>query len=330
MSYTIVIFGASGDLTSRKLVPALYELHRKGRLDGPTRIVGFSRTPFTHDAWRAKLAESTAKFVGSGFDRAVWDAFATSLFYHAGDLDRPESLAELGELLDELEGAGDHARIYYLAIAPQFYQPAVVALGKAGMTEESRGPRRIVIEKPFGSDLASAKQLNQVVHQVVSESQVYRIDHYLGKETVQNLLVLRFGNAIFEPIWNRNYVDWVEITAAEEVAVGHRGGYYDTAGGAARHVPEPPPATVGPHGHGGPLAVRGRLHPRREGQGLPRHPADAARGRRRRHPPRPPTAGIGTNPAWRPAAARPPSRRSSCWSTTGDGRACRSSSAAAR
>jgi len=230
MAHTIVVFGASGDLTSRKLVPALYELHRKGRLAEPTRIVGFARTSFSHDAWRAKLAESTARFVGGHFDRATWDAFSPSLFYQAGDIGRPESLAELGKFLDELERGEAATRVYYLATAPQFYEPAVVHLGKAGLAEQSQGPRRIVIEKPFGFDLASARELNRVVHRVFSEEQVYRIDHYLGKETVQNVLVLRFANAIFEPVWNRNYVDWVEITAAEEVSVGHRGGYYDKAG----------------------------------------------------------------------------------------------------
>jgi len=230
MTHTIVIFGASGDLTSRKLVPALYELYRKKRLAGPARIVGFSRTPFSHDAWRAKLADSTARFVGNHFDQATWNAFAGSLFYQAGDIERGETLAGLDAFLDELERGEAATRVYYLATAPEFYEPAVVNLGQAGMAQPSRGPRRIVVEKPFGSDRASARELNRVVHQVFSEQQVYRIDHYLGKETVQNLLVLRFANAIFEPIWNRNYVDWVEITAAESLAVGHRGGYYDKAG----------------------------------------------------------------------------------------------------
>ncbi len=229
MGHTIVIFGASGDLTSRKLLPALYELFRKQRLDQPARIVGFSRTGFSREAWREKLAESTAHFVGDRFDRAVWDAFAPSLFYQAGDLERPESIAALGKWLDELDGSAA-TRIYYLATAPQFYRPAVTHLGMAGMTQESHGPRRIVIEKPFGVDRATARILNAAVHQAFSEAQVYRIDHYLGKETVQNLLVLRFANAIFEPIWNRNYVDHVEITAAEEVPVGHRASYYETAG----------------------------------------------------------------------------------------------------
>jgi len=230
MGHTIVIFGASGDLTSRKLIPALYELQRKGRLPQPARIVGVSRSPFSHDAWRAKLGESTARFVGSRFERSAWEAFAASVFYHAGDIERPDAFPLLERFLAELEGAEPATRVYYLATAPQFYGPALVHLGMAGMAHQAGGPRRIVIEKPFGVDRASAQELNAVVHQVFREPQVFRIDHYLGKETVQNVLVLRFANAIFEPVWNRNYVDYVEITAAEEVAVGHRGSYYDTAG----------------------------------------------------------------------------------------------------
>lgn len=230
MGHTIVIFGASGDLTSRKLIPALYELQRKGRLPQPARIVGVSRSPFSHDAWRAKLGESTARFVGSRFERSAWEAFAASVFYHAGDIERPDTFSVLDRFLAELEGAEPATRVYYLATAPQFYGPALVHLGMAGMAHQAGGPRRIVIEKPFGVDRASAQELNAVVHQVFREPQVFRIDHYLGKETVQNVLVLRFANAIFEPVWNRNYVDYVEITAAEEVAVGHRGSYYDTAG----------------------------------------------------------------------------------------------------
>ncbi len=230
MAHTIVIFGASGDLTSRKLIPALYALHRKGRLPSDVRIVGFSRTPYSRDQWRQRLAESTARFLKETFDAAAWQSFAPSIFYHAGDVGSQRDFISLRGFLEELEGPAGASRIYYLSTAPRFYEPAIAQLGKAGMAEQAAGARRIVVEKPFGADLASARELNAFVHQVFQEEQVYRIDHYLGKETVQNVLVLRFANAIFEPIWNRNYIDHVQITAAEEVTIGHRAGYYDTAG----------------------------------------------------------------------------------------------------
>jgi len=230
MPHTIIIFGASGDLTSRKLIPALYELHRKQRLPAETRVIGFSRTPFSDDTWRAKLAESTESFVGDGFQTSAWKSFAPSLFYHPGDIEQPDDFVSLRGRCDELEGGGEASRVYYLSTAPRFYQSAIAHLGSAELNREDRGFRRVVIEKPFGTDLASAEKLNEAVHRVFSEPQVYRIDHYLGKETVQNLLVLRFANAIFEPIWNRNYIDHVQITAAEEVTVGHRADFYDSAG----------------------------------------------------------------------------------------------------
>ncbi len=230
MNHTMIIFGASGDLTSRKLIPALYELHRKQRLPAGTRIVGSSRTPFSHEAWRDRLADSTAEHLGQRFDRSVWDDFASSIYYHAGDVTQPDDVVSLGRFLDQLESQAPTTRVYYLSTAPRFYEPVIVNLGQAGMTCEDCAERRVVIEKPFGTDLASAHQLNDIVHRVFAESQIYRIDHYLGKETVSNLLVLRFANTIFEPIWNRNYVDHVQITAAEEVTIGHRAGFYETAG----------------------------------------------------------------------------------------------------
>jgi glucose-6-phosphate 1-dehydrogenase len=230
MPHSIVIFGASGDLTSRKLIPALYSLYRKGRLPADTKIIGFARTPFSHDQFRAKLTETTQKFAGKEFDAELWNRFAGSIYYHAGDIGNAADFVGLKKTLDELEGGQSTARLYYLATAPQFYEPAVEHFGAAGLADESTGTRRIVIEKPFGTDLATARKLNAAVHAVFSEKQVYRIDHYLGKETVQNVLVLRFANTIFEPLWNRNYIDHVQITVAEEVPVGRRGDYYDKAG----------------------------------------------------------------------------------------------------
>jgi glucose-6-phosphate 1-dehydrogenase len=230
MAHTLVIFGASGDLTSRKLIPALYSLHVKGRLPADTRVVGVARTPFAHEAWREQLAQTTKKFAGPEFSPAAWQAFAANVFYQRGDIDQPASFAELAQFLNQIEGPAGAMRLYYLATSPALYATAIGQLGAAGLADETSGVRRVVIEKPFGIDLASAEALNKETHQVFSEKQVYRIDHYLGKETVQNLLVLRFANAIFEPIWNRRYIDHVQITVAEEVDVGRRAGYYDHAG----------------------------------------------------------------------------------------------------
>jgi glucose-6-phosphate 1-dehydrogenase len=230
MPHTLVIFGASGDLTSRKLIPALYSLFQKGRLPSQTRIVGVARTPFSHEAWREQLAATTKKYSGPEFDAATWKIFAADVFYQPGDIDQPADFAKLSVLLDELEGPQDQIRLYYLATAPSLYAAAIANLGVSGLADESRGVRRIVVEKPFGIDLESARELNRFVHQVFAEKQVYRIDHYLGKETVQNILVLRFANSIFEPQWNRRYIDHVQITVAEEVDVGRRAGYYDSAG----------------------------------------------------------------------------------------------------
>jgi glucose-6-phosphate 1-dehydrogenase len=230
MAHTIVIFGASGDLTSRKLIPALYELYRKKRLPENTRVVGFSRTKFDHDAWRNKLAKTTAGFVGAKFDESLWREFAASIYYHPGDIDNAADFSSLGEFLANIEGETGATRIYHLSTAPSQYARTIAQLGAAGLAKEDRWPRRIVVEKPFGTDLTTAQKLNEQLHEVFAEQQVYRIDHYLGKETVQNILVLRFANAIFEPIWNRNYIDHIQITAAEELTVGHRAAYYDSVG----------------------------------------------------------------------------------------------------
>jgi glucose-6-phosphate 1-dehydrogenase len=231
MPHTIVIFGASGDLTSRKLVPALYNLMRSGSLPTDTRIVGFSRTPMSDAGWRANLLETTKQHCDCGpLDDESWARFAATIHYQPGDIGVADDIGRLEARLRELEGGGAADRVYYLATAPQFYEAVISALGQHGMATQDHGARRVVVEKPFGTDLATAQALNAHIHTVFRESQVFRIDHYLGKESVQNILALRFANTIFEPIWNRRYVDHVQITVAEEVSVGRRGGYYDSAG----------------------------------------------------------------------------------------------------
>ena len=231
MSATFVIFGASGDLTSRKLIPALFRLYSQRRLPAGTRIVGSSRSEFSDDAWRAELAKSTETYAGDDFQRDVWSEFAQAISYCQLDIAEAQDFRRLSDHLSQIESVDAKVtRIYYLATSPNLYAAAVANLGAAGLAGEEQGPRRIVIEKPFGIDLKSARELNVAMHRVFEERQVYRIDHYLGKETVQNLLVLRFANGIFEPVWNRNYIDHVQITVAEEVAVGRRGDYYDRAG----------------------------------------------------------------------------------------------------
>ena len=231
MPHTIVIFGASGDLTSRKLVPALYNLMRSGSLPPATRILGFSRTPMTDDAWRTSLRETTLHHAGGEpFSETAWQKFAATLSYQQGDIASAADFGSLKQRLTAIEGDGSATRVYYLATAPQFYAPTVRALGAIGMATETDGPRRIVVEKPFGTDLSTARTLNDQLHAVFDESQIYRIDHYLGKESVQNIIALRFANTIFEPVWNRRYIDHVQITVAEEVPVGRRGPYYESAG----------------------------------------------------------------------------------------------------
>ncbi|MEQ8838371.1 MAG: glucose-6-phosphate dehydrogenase, partial [Lacipirellulaceae bacterium] len=207
MPPTFVIFGASGDLTSRKLIPALYKLFVKKRLPSGVRVVGFSRSKFSHEQWRESLTETTQKFVGEEFNQEKWAEFAQHIFYHPGDIGKAEDFETLKAFLSEVEKGEPCPRVYYLSTAPRFYEPAIQQLGASGLADDCVCPRRVVIEKPFGTDLATAQQLNESVHEVFKENQVYRIDHYLGKETVQNLMVLRFANTIFEPIWNRNYVD---------------------------------------------------------------------------------------------------------------------------
>ena len=230
----VVIFGASGDLTKRKLVPALYRLTQERLLPAEFAIIGFARSPMTHEDFRAKMKDAIVTYSeAKRVDEAVWESFAKGIFYVSGDVNNPESYRQIRELLDQVDrerGTGGN-RVFYLSTSPSLYAEAIQQLGAADLAKpKGKGWTRIIIEKPFGHDLASAKELNAEAAKVFDEEQVYRIDHYLGKETVQNLMVFRFANGIFEPIWNRRYVDHVQITNAETLGVEGRGGYYDTTG----------------------------------------------------------------------------------------------------
>jgi glucose-6-phosphate 1-dehydrogenase len=228
-STSIVIFGASGDLSHRKLIPALYHLYRKNRLPGKFRIFGTAGRPWSDEDLRKASRDQLEKITSESVDEACWKEFAQNLTYHPGNASLAETYPEIESHLVSLEGSPAN-RLYYLATPPEYFLEIITGLANAGMLTEDGGWRRVVIEKPFGSDLASAQSLNRSIHAVLNENQVYRIDHYLGKETVQNILVARFANTIFEPVWNRNYIDNVQITVAETVGVGSRARYYDKAG----------------------------------------------------------------------------------------------------
>ena len=226
---TIVIFGATGDLTKRKLIPALYTLYRKERLPDDFQIVGFSRTDWDSAEFRKQMEAALQEFGNDSFTKSAWKAFGPRLHYVSGNTTEPKAYKKLKKYLEDIES--DNAnRMYYLSVPPRIFPPIVHNLYEQDMTKEESGWRRVIVEKPFGHDLKSAEALNASLHEVLDESQIYRIDHYLAKETVQNILVFRFGNTIFEPVWNRNYIESVQITAAESVDVGRRAGYYDTSG----------------------------------------------------------------------------------------------------
>jgi len=239
-SATIVIFGASGGLTRRKLVPALHSLACAGLLPPGFQVLGVARSSLSDEAFRGRLFEGVVEYARLKPDICeLWPHFEGQVSYLAGSYDDPETYRRLAERLAQLDARTEQSRsaeacnqgnrLFYLATPPVLYPLIVEQLGQAGLNRNEWGWTRIIIEKPFGHDLQSARRLNEQVHAVFDEGQIYRIDHYLGKETVQNILTLRFANAIFEPIWNRNYVDHVQITVAESVCVEHRAGYYEKA-----------------------------------------------------------------------------------------------------
>jgi glucose-6-phosphate 1-dehydrogenase len=237
---TLVIFGAGGDLTQRKLVPALANLRQEGLLPEAFAVVGVAKADLDDAGFAAQLASEVPRHFGGEIPRETWDWLTARLAYQRGDLLEGATYQRLGEALAEVDrehGTRGNA-VFYLATPPSLFGRIVEQLGAAGLAREEGGRfRRVVIEKPFGRDLDSARVLNRTLRTVLAEHQMFRIDHYLGKETVQNILVFRFANGIFEPVWNRRYVDHVQITVAEELGVEHRGGYYEEAGALRDMLP---------------------------------------------------------------------------------------------
>ena len=237
---TLVIFGASGDLTKRLLMPAIYHLKRSGLLPDSFAIAGVARRDMTADQFRDSLRKGFDQLSGEKADQADWDWLAQRMQYLSGNLDDPATYQRLAKLLgqiDEKSGTGGNYLFYFAIPASEFGQ-VVEQLGAAGLVRQQQGQwRRVVIEKPFGNDLESAKELNGLLWKHLDESQIFRIDHYLGKETVQNIMVLRFANGLLEPLWNRNHIDHVQITVAESIGVGTRGSFYDSTGALRDMVP---------------------------------------------------------------------------------------------
>lgn len=236
----MVIFGASGDLTKRKLIPALYNLAREHLLSKEFAVIGLARREMSHEVFREKLSQDIEAFATTPVNPDLWHWFVKRLYYLPGNAQDPKTYQRLQSLLAEVDTEhgtqGNH--FYYLATAPDFFCPIVEQLGAAGLVHEDNGQwRRVIIEKPFGRDLESACTLNRALQHVLDEDQIFRIDHYLGKETVQNILAFRFANGIFEPIWNRRYIDHVQLTVAEDIGVEQRGGYYDESGALRDMVP---------------------------------------------------------------------------------------------
>jgi glucose-6-phosphate 1-dehydrogenase len=233
----VVVFGATGDLAHRKILPAFYNLRRAGLLPSETSIVGYSRRPYTDAAFADEMKQAVSEHSRNAVEDALWSDFAQTIHYQQGDFGKAADYARLAERLDQIDAAAGCRgnRLFYLATPPSAYEGIVANLGAAGLADPEGAWSRIVIEKPFGHDLGSGRKLNEAVMRSFDETQVYRIDHYLGKDTVRNLLVFRFANGIFEPVWNRRYVDHVQITVAEDLGVETRGAFYEEAG-ASRDI----------------------------------------------------------------------------------------------
>ena len=228
---TLVIFGATGDLAARKLLPAVYNLRRGGLLPERFRAIGIGRRESGDEAFRAHARDAISNYSRTGIDGDTWQSLEPRLEFLRGDLDDAKLYESLAERLAEADGDGPPAqRVFYLAVSPSFFGTIAQSLAAAGLSDEEEAPARLMIEKPFGHDLESALALNDEISAAFDESQVFRIDHYLGKETVQNLQVMRFANGILEPVWNRRYVEHVQITMAEDIGIGRRAAYYDSAG----------------------------------------------------------------------------------------------------
>src|ERR1700688_2780417 len=236
----MVIFGARGDLTKRKLIPALINLKQEGLLSEQFAIVGFAFDQMNTDSFRAMLNEEITKFEEHPVDPKLWQWFLDRIYYVQGDFKDPAAYQRLKDQITEADNKhGTHGNLFhYLAVSFNFFSLIVQKLGEIGLTKEENGKwTRVIVEKPFGHDLPSAKQLNKELKEILTEKQIFRIDHYLGKETVQNLMVFRFANSIAEPLWNRQFIDSVQITAAETVGVEQRGAFYETAGALKDMVP---------------------------------------------------------------------------------------------